>query len=184
MRICVFLGSKPGKRPQYLEQAKRLAKYLADSNIGLVYGGASIGLMGEVAKTAMDAGGEVIGVIPHRLAEFEIAADFITELTLVDTLEEREKLMFELSDGFIALPGGVGTLEEFFTALTWNVLKYHSKPIGLLNTCGYYNKLLELLDFQCKEGFIPRNWLEPLIVDESVEMLVDSIRLSGENTQT
>ena len=183
MRICVFLGSKPGKRPEYREQAKHLAKHLASLDIGLVYGGASIGLMGEVAKTAMDAGGEVIGVIPHRLADYEIAAEFITELKFVDTLEEREKLMFELSDGFIALPGGIGTLEEFFTVYTWNILKYHDKPLGLLNTCGYYDKLLEFFDFQREEGFIPRGWLESVIVDRSAETLVDAIRLRFEISQ-
>ena len=171
MRICVFLGSKPGKRPEYTEQARQLGTHLANLNIGLVYGGASIGLMGEVAKAALDAGGEVIGVIPHRIADMEIAADFITDLKFVDTLEERERLMFEFSDAFV-LPGGV--LEEFFTA-TWNILKYHDKPVGLLNTCGYYDRLFDLLQYQCDEGFIPRNWLEPLVFEENVAPLIEQI---------
>ena len=175
MRICVFLGSKPGIRPEYTEQARQLGAHLANLNIGLVYGGASIGLMGEVAKAAVDACGEVIGVIPHRIADMEIAADFITDLRFVDTLEERERLMFEFSDAFVALPGGVGTLEEFFTAVTWNILKYHDKPVGLLNTCGYYDRLFDLLQYQCDEGFIPRNWLEPLVLEENVEPLIEKI---------
>ncbi len=176
MRICVFLGSKHGNRPEYAEQARKLGNFLAHSNIGLVYGGASVGLMGEVAKAAVDAGGEVIGVIPHRIAELEIAAQFITDLKFVDTLEERERLMFEFSNGFIALPGGVGTLEEFFTAYTWNILKYHDKPVGLLNTCGYYDRLLEMLQFQCNEGFIPSTWLDPLLIEENAEVLVSKIQ--------
>ncbi len=176
MRLCVFLGSKSGSRVQYGEQARYLGRHLAKSNIGLVYGGASVGLMGEVARASMAAGGEVIGVIPHRIAELEIAADFISELHYVETLEERENLMFNLSDGFIAIPGGVGTLEELFTAVTWNILKFHSKPVGLLNTCGYYDKLVELLDFQMAEGFIPRNWIDSLIIEADVEVLVNSVR--------
>ncbi len=178
MRICVFLGSQRGNRPEYSEQAQYLGRYLAESGIGLVYGGASVGLMGDLARAAMDAGGEVIGVIPHRIAELEIGAEFITDLRYVETLEERENLMFELSDGFIAIPGGVGTLEELFTAFTWNVLRYHGKPVGLLNTDGYYDRLLELLRFQCDEGFIPAYWLGFLIVEEDVEALVGSIRSS------
>ncbi len=176
MRICVFLGSKKGLRPQYSAQAKVLGQCLAEANIGLVYGGASVGLMGDVARAATAAGGEVIGVIPHRIAELEVAAEFIATLHYVDTLEEREKLMFNLSDGFIAIPGGVGTLEELFTAVTWNILQFHSKPIGLLNTCGYYDRLMALLDFQMNEGFIPPNWLNSLIIEENVETLVNAVR--------
>jgi len=175
VRICVFLGSKFGNQPTYREQARKLGAHLAASKIGLVYGGASVGLMGEVARACIATDGEVIGVIPHRLAELEIAADFISEIKYVDTLEERERLMFNLSDGFVALPGGIGTLEEFFTAYTWNILQYHDKPIGLLNTCGYYDRLFELLDFQCQEGFIPADWLKPLILEENINMLIEKI---------
>ena len=175
MRICVFLGSNKGGRPDYADAAIYFGQCLARDNIGLVYGGASVGLMGEVARATVEAGGEVIGVIPHRIAQLEIAADFIPDLRYVDTLEERENLMFELSDGFVAIPGGVGTLEELFTALTWNMLKYHNKPIGLLNTCGYYNKLMELLNFQGDEGFIATNWINSLIVEEDVETLIRAV---------
>ncbi len=181
MRICVFLGSKFGNRPEYAQQAKLLGEYLATSNIGLVYGGASVGLMGEVARSAIAAGGEVIGVIPHRIADLEIAADFISDLRYVDTLEERERLMFEHSDAFIALPGGVGTLEELFTAVTWNILKYHDKPVGLLNTCNYYDRLFDMLKFQCAEGFIPNNWLEPLVLEENIEILVEKLTCGATN---
>ena len=142
-----------------------------------------IGLMGEVARAAVEVGGEVIGVIPNRIAELEIAADFIPDLRYVDTLEERENLMFELSDGFIAIPGGVGTLEELFTALTWNILKYHNKPIGLLNTCGYYDKLMELLNFQSDEGFIPTNSIDSLIVEEDVEALIRAVCVASTSYQ-
>jgi len=183
MRICVFLGSKKGLRPEYVDAAVYFGQCLARDNIGLVYGGASVGLMGEVARATVEAGGEVIGVIPHRIAELEIAADFIPDLHYVDTLEEREKLMFELSDGFVAIPGGVGTLEELFTALTWNILKYHNKPIGLLNTCGYYDKLMELLHFQSNEGFIPINWIDSLIVEEDVEALIRSVCVTSTSYQ-
>ncbi len=183
MRICVFLGSKKGVRPEYADAAIKFGQCLARDNIGLVYGGASIGLMGEVARATVEAGGEVIGVIPHRIAELEIAADFISDLRHVDTLEERENLMFELSDGFIAIPGGVGTLEELFTALTWNILRYHNKPIGVLNTCGYYDKLMELLNFQSNEGFIPTNWIDSLIIEEDVEVLIRSVCVASTSYQ-
>lgn len=180
MRICVFLGSQKGRRPEYTEQARKLGHCLAKSNIGLTYGGASVGLMGELARAAADAGGEVVGVIPHRLAKLEIAAEFISDLRFVDTLEERKRLMFELSDAFVALPGGVGTLEELFTAHTWNILRYHDKPVGLLNTRGYYDNLFRLLHFQRAEGFIPRNWLDSLILEEDVEKLIEALRTAAD----
>lgn len=178
MRICVFLGSQNGNRPEYAEQARNLGRYLANSNIGLTYGGATAGLMGELAKAATEAGGDVLGVIPRRIADLEIAAEFITDLRHVDTLEQRERLMFESSDAFIALPGGAGTLEEFFTAYTWNILKYHNKPLGLLNTCGYYDKLFELLRFQRDEGFIPQHWLDMLILEEDIDTLVNALQVA------
>ena len=175
MRICVFLGSKFGKRTQYLEAAKSLGEYLASKNIGVVYGGASIGLMGEMAYAASKAGGEVIGVIPNNIAEVEIPPEDITRMIYTKTLAKREKIMFELSDGFIALPGGIGTLEEVFTVMAWNALQYHDKPIGLLNAGGYYNKLVELLHFQRDEGFIPQAWVDQLVVSDDIEFLVENI---------
>ncbi len=175
MRICVFLGSKFGKRTQYLEAAKSMGEYLASKNIGVVYGGASIGLMGELAHAASNAGGEVIGVIPNNIAEIEIPPKTITRLIHTKTLAKREKIMFDLSDGFIALPGGIGTIEEVVTAMTWNALKYHNKPIGLLNTSGYFNKFVDLLQFQRDEGFLPQYGLDQLVVSNSIPTLVEEI---------
>ena len=173
MRLCVFLGSRIGLRPNYDSDARQLGRYLASSGIGLVYGGASIGLMGELARSCSDAGGEVIGVIPHRITKIEIPAEKITKLIYVETLAEREELMFSYSDGFIALPGGLGTLEELFTVLTWNALDYHDKPVGLLNSGGYYDQLLKFFEFQTGQGFVPPRWVESIIVENDVPSLVD-----------
>ena len=174
-RICVFLGSKSGHRQQYRDAAKCLGEYLASKNIGIVYGGASIGLMGDLAYAASNAGGEVIGVIPNNIAEIEIPPESITRMIYTKTLAKREKIMFGLSDGFIALPGGIGTLEEVVTAMTWNVLKYHKKPIGLLNAGGYFDKFVDLLEFQQEEGFLYKSCTEQLIVSDDVELLADKI---------
>ena len=173
MKFCVFLGSSSGCDVQYASAARKLGCLLALSGIGLVYGGASIGLMGELARSCTDAGGEVIGVIPERIAEIEMKAEFISQLIYVDTLAEREELMFQYSDGFIAIPGGVGTLEEFFTVSTWNALKYHDKPLGLLNTNRYYDGLLDFIKFQSEQGFVSQNWIDSLIVEEQANILVE-----------
>ena len=173
MKFCVFLGSSSGCDVQYAAAARKLGNHLALSGIGLVYGGASIGLMGELARSCTDAGGDVIGIIPERIAEIEMKAEFISELIYVDTLAEREELMFQYSDGFIAIPGGVGTLEEIFTVSTWNALKYHDKPLGMLNTNRYYDGLLDFLKFQSEQGFVSQNWIDSLIVDERVTRLVE-----------
>ncbi len=175
MRICIFLGSQKGQREQYIHAAQRMGRYLASKNIGIVYGGASIGLMGELARSASSANGEVIGIIPRVIVDIEIPESDVSEMHYVDTLEERERLMFSLSDGFIALPGGIGTLEELFTALVWNALKYHNKPIGLLNTCGYYDGLQEFLKFQNREGFVSDQILNSIIIEEEIEALVNSL---------
>ncbi len=175
MRLCVFLGSRSGLDEQYIQAARLLGEYLAVTGVGLVYGGASIGLMGELARACSNAGGEVIGVIPHRIAKIEIPAEDITQLTYVETLAEREDLMFEYSDGFICLPGGIGTLEEFFTVSTWNVLQYHSKPVGFLNTNRYYDGLLNFLSFQKSQGFLDQSWIDSLIVEENATQLVDQM---------
>ena len=183
MRICVFLGSQKGELDEYTMQARYLGRHLAEKGIGLVYGGASIGLMGEAARAASDIDGEVIGIIPHRIAKVEIPAENITELRYVETLEERENIMFNLADGFIALPGGIGTLEEIFTALTWNLLGYHQdrhgneiyKPFGLLNTCGYYDGLQNFMQFQASQGFVSQTLVDSIIVSENVEHLVQEV---------
>ncbi len=153
-RICVYLGSNPGFDPAYAEATVALAHELVRRNIGLVYGGSDVGLMGLVANTCLKAGGEAIGVIPERLVEKEVAHTGLTKSYVVKSMHERKQKMADLSDGFIALPGGIGTLEEFFEALTWNQLGYHAKPCGLLDVNGYYSCLSEHMDRMVNQGFV------------------------------
>lgn len=153
-RICVFCGSSPGLRPSYTEAAIQLGRTLAESGIGLVYGGARVGLMGTLADTVLALGGEVIGVIPRSLQDREIAHTGLTDLRLTESMHERKALMAELADAFVALPGGMGTLEEFFEVLTWAQLGMHQKPCGLLDVDGYYTPLLSFLDRMVEEQFL------------------------------
>ena len=153
-RICVFLGSSAGLRPEYAEVAKQLGRELVRRNLGLVYGGANLGLMKILADTVLAEGGEVIGVIPQMLVEKEIAHQGLTELRVVDSMHERKALMADLADGFIALPGGLGTLEEFFEVWTWGQLGLHAKPCGLLDVCGYFSHLIQFLDHAVDERFL------------------------------
>lgn len=153
-RICVFCGSREGNKPVYLEAARTLGGLLAREGIGLVYGGGGIGLMKLLADAVLDAGGQVTGVIPHALTIQEIAHPRVTDLRIVGSMHERKALMAELSDAFIALPGGYGTLEEFCEVVTWAQLGLHQKPCGLLNVAGFYDHLLAQLDRQVAEGFL------------------------------
>lgn len=153
-RVCVFCGSNSGVREEYGLAAQALAAALARRGMGLVYGGGNVGLMGVLADAMLQAGGEVIGVIPQQLVAKEVAHRGVTELRIVETMHQRKALMDELSDAFIALPGGYGTLEEFFEMLTWSQLGIHGKPGGLLNVCGYYDSLLAMLDHAVAEGFL------------------------------
>jgi uncharacterized protein (TIGR00730 family) len=153
-RVCVFCGSSPGARPDYAEATVAVANLLAQRGIGLVYGGASVGLMGLMADTALAAGGEVIGVIPQGIFPTEIPHAGLTESHVVDTMHERKALMGELSDGFIALPGGSGTLEETFEVFTWTQLGIHGKGCVLLNVAGYYDGLIAFLDHVVAERFM------------------------------
>jgi len=153
-RICVFCGSSVGSRPVYVEAAGGLGRALAGRGLGIVFGGGKVGLMGVLADAALAAGGEAIGVIPEALVAREIAHNGLTELRVVRSMHERKTLMADLADAFIALPGGFGTFEEFFEAVTWTQLGIHSKPCGLLNVDGYYNALLALLDRAVSDGFI------------------------------
>jgi uncharacterized protein (TIGR00730 family) len=172
MRICVFCGSSAGARPEYTVAAQGLGKLLADRGIGLVYGGAMVGLMGAVANGALAAGGHVTGVIPRTLLEKEIAHQGINDLRVVETMHQRKALMSELSDAFIALPGSIGTLEELFEVWTWAQLGLHRKPIGLLDVRGYYLPLIAFLDRAVTEHFMRPQLREMVLVDENAELLL------------
>jgi uncharacterized protein (TIGR00730 family) len=154
MRICVYAGSNPGTNPAYAEAAAELARLLASRDIGVVYGGGKVGLMGILADSALAAGGEVIGVIPQDLMDREVGHGGVTELHVVASMHERKALMAELSDAFVALPGGIGTLEELIEVYTWSQLGLHDKPMGMLNVAGYYDGLAALLDHAVQEGFL------------------------------
>jgi uncharacterized protein (TIGR00730 family) len=153
-RLCVFCGSSPGASPIYLEGARGVGQLLAARGIGLVYGGGRVGLMGAIADSALAAGGEVIGVIPHGLLVREVGHTDLRDLRVVGSMHERKALMADLADGFMALPGGIGTLEEFCEILTWAQLGVHGKPVGLLDLNGYYAPLLALLDHMVAQGFM------------------------------
>ena len=153
-KICVYCGSSPGKNPAYSHAAKSLAKAMCERGIGLVYGGAAIGVMGAIADAVLEAGGEAIGIIPKSLAVKEVAHDNLSELHVVASMHERKAMMAELADGFIALPGGWGTLEEIFEILTWAQLGFHHKPCGLLNIEGYYDGLIDFLDNSFEQQFV------------------------------
>jgi uncharacterized protein (TIGR00730 family) len=174
-RVCVFAGSSAGNRPEYLAAAEDLGRVLAARGIGLVYGGARVGLMGAVADAVLADGGQVIGVIPQALVEKEVAHDGLTDLRVVTTMHERKALMAELADGFIALPGGWGTLDEFFEILTWAQLGLHEKPCGLLNVQGYYDGLLSFLEHSTAEGFVRREYRAMISVSESPAALLDAL---------
>jgi len=170
--ICVFCGSSPGVRPEYADAARRFARAAVDRGIRIVYGGASVGLMGTLADTVLDAGGEIIGVMPRALVDREIAHRRLTALHIVDTMHERKALMAELADAFVALPGGLGTLEELFEVWTWGMLGLHKKPYGVLNTAGYYAPLTSFLDHACAEGFVRTTQREMLIAADAPERLI------------
>lgn len=152
--VCVFCGSNPGRRPEYLASAAELARLLARRGVRIVYGGAHVGTMGALADAALAAGGEVTGVIPRHLVEAEVAHEGLSRLHVVSSMHERKALMAQLSDAFIALPGGLGTLEEFAEVTTWSQLGLHAKPTGLLNVLGYFDDLLRFLDHAVAERFI------------------------------
>lgn len=175
-RITVFCGSSAGTDQQYQEQAYLLGKMLASRHIGLVYGGAKIGLMGAVARGALENGGDAIGVLPHHLKSREVAHDNLTQLIMVDTMHQRKAIMDELSDGVIALPGGFGTLEELFEMLTWAQLGLHKKPIALLNINGFYNELMALLQKMVDQGFLKTSNQEMLMVSDDMEDLLDKMQ--------
>lgn len=174
-RICVYCGSSPGRSEQYAQAAQALAVEMVRRNIGLVYGGANIGIMGTIANHMLQRGGEVIGVLPEFLASKEVAHPQLTELRLVASMHERKAMMAELADGFIALPGGLGTLEELFEILTWAQLGLHSKPCGLLNTQGFYQGLLTFLKHATQEQFISQKHSALLLFEQEPEPLLEKM---------
>jgi uncharacterized protein (TIGR00730 family) len=171
-RVCVFCGSSMGTKPIYAEAAAALGRMLAERGIGLVYGGGNIGLMGMVANAALEGGAEVIGVIPKALMKFEIGNLDLTALHMVGSMHERKALMAELSDGFIALPGGIGTMEELFEVWTWGQLGLHPKPLGFLNVAGYYDHLQTFLDHMVGEGFLKGRHRTMVAVEENPAALL------------
>lgn len=172
MRMCVFCGSSAG-RVRHVEVATEVGRALAERGIELVYGGGRVGTMGAVADGALTAGGSVIGVIPQRLVQWEIAHDGLTELHVVDTMHQRKALMADLSDAFVALPGGAGTLDELFEIWTWAQLGLHAKPIGLLNVDGFYDHLIAMIDHMVAEGFLKAPYRDMVLVDDDVERLLN-----------
>ncbi len=171
-RLCVYCGSSPGKKSEYGAAARQLGSIMVSKNIGLVYGGASVGIMGEIADSVIKGGGEVIGVIPQSLLEKEVAHTGLSDLRVVDSMHKRKALMAELSDGFIALPGGLGTIEEFFEVMTWAQLGMHQKPCGLLNVCQYYQKLIDFLNHAVTERFLKEVHRSLVLVEESPDALL------------
>ena len=172
-RVCVFCGASVGGRPEYTVAARVFGELLADRGIGLVTGGGSVGLMGVVTDAVLDAGGEALGVIPRRLVDRELGHHGMTALYIVDSMHERKALMHELADAFVALPGGYGTLDELFEALTWRQLGIHGKPIGVLDSEGYYQPLLELLDGLVEGGFVHAGSRSELLVAAEPAALLD-----------
>ena len=171
-RLAVFCGSNPGARPDYVEGARAFGHLLAQRGIGVVYGGSSVGLMSAVAEAVLDELGDIIGVIPKMLVEREVAHKTLSDLRIVGSMHERKALMAELSDGFVALPGGIGTLEEFFEVWTWAQLGMHAKPCGLLNIAGYFDPLLEFLDRAVTEKFVREVHRSMVIVESDPRALL------------
>ena len=181
--ICVFCGSSTGIHPEYAEVALATGKHLAENEITLVYGGGQLGLMGMVADGSLAAGGKVIGVIPEALAVAEVAHARLTELIIVTTMHERKAAMAKLSDGFLALPGGFGTFEEFCEIITWSQLDIHRKPCGLLNVRGYYDKLLGLFDHAATEGFLKERDRKRVLDSDNLEDLIARMDESATNLE-
>lgn len=173
--VTIFCGSSKGSNPLWEKMAFDLGKKLADQNIKLVYGGASIGLMGAVANGCLAAGGTVVGIIPDFLATREIAHQGLSELLVVKTMHERKLKMYEMADAFIMLPGGIGTFEEFFESLTWSQLGLHQKPIGILNADGYYTSLIDFMHKSVEAQFVKQQHLKPILISTEINELLEKI---------
>ena len=175
-RLAVYCGSATPAEPSYIELARSVGRELAERGIGIVYGGGRKGLMGAIADAAMAAGGEVIGVIPEALVGAEVAHRGLTELHVVPDMHHRKKMMADLSDAFVALPGGAGTLEELFEVYTWAQLGYHHKPVAVLNIGGFYDPLIALLTHTVREGFMRQTYFDLLQVDADPAKLIDKLK--------
>ena len=174
--ICVFCGSSSGKGVNHLTAAQKLGKIIAEENITLVYGGGNVGIMGELANSALQYNGKVIGVIPEDLVAREAALKEVTELRIVKSMHERKAMMSELSEGFIAMSGGIGTLEEFFEAWTWAQLGIHNKPIGILNVDGYYDRLIDFINVSVEQEFVYKNNLDMIVIDKDAKSLIGKMK--------
>ncbi len=174
-RICVFCGSRVGNKPEYAETARALGRALVARGLGLVFGAGHVGLMGVLADAVREAGGETIGVIPRSLVERELAHGSLADLRIVETMHDRKALMAALSDGFIAMPGGFGTLDELFEILTWAQLRFHDKPIGMLNVNGFFDPLLAWIERSIAEDFVKAKNRDLLMVESDVEKLLDRV---------
>jgi uncharacterized protein (TIGR00730 family) len=175
-RVCVFCGSSPGARPAYAEAAEELAAVLVANGIGVVYGGGGVGLMGRLADAVLAQGGEITGVIPDALVDREIGHPGVRDMRTVGSMHERKALMAELSDAFVALPGGIGTLEELVEVFTWSQLGLHRKPCGLLDVEGYYEELAAFLDHAVRERFLREEHRSTLIVEREPAALLERLR--------
>jgi uncharacterized protein (TIGR00730 family) len=174
-RVCVYCGSRPGALPGYIESARRLGAELARRGITLVYGGMEAGLMGTIADSVLEAGGEVIGIIPRSFVEKGLGHPGIPDLRVVDSMHARKALMADLSDAFVVLPGGVGTLEEFFEVWAWATLDLHRKPLGLLNIGGYYERLLGFIDHAVSQGFLNEKHRSGVLIEARPEAILDRL---------
>lgn len=177
--VCVYCGSSPGARLSHMRNAELLGRTLAEAGVGLVYGGGNIGLMGAVARSTIEAGGHVTGVIPRFLVEREIMLADVHELIVTDDMHERKRIMFERSDAFVALPGGIGTLEELVEMMTWAQLGRHDKPILVANLDGFWSPFLHLVDHMAQEGFLRLRPTTPLLVADRVEDILPTIEAAG-----
>lgn len=173
--ICVYCGSQPGRDPAFASAARALGHEMVARRLGLVYGGAQVGLMGEIADTVLAAGGTVVGVMPRGLVEREVAHEELTELLVTDSMHERKTTMASRADAFVAMPGGIGTLEELFEIWTWQQLGMHAKPCGLLNVDGYFDALIAFLDHAVSQGFVRPGRRLTLLVSESPSELLDAL---------
>ena len=172
-RVCIYCGSSPGSLPEYAAAARHCGTVLAERGLTVVYGGGNVGLMGILADAALAAGGEVIGIIPRRMIARELGHAGVTSLIPVDSMHQRKQKMADLADAFLALPGGIGTMEELFEALTWLQLGIHNKPVGLLNVAGFYDRLMQFLAYMQEQCFLKPQNLESLLVDDHVERLLE-----------